>query len=111
MLSTLPRPEKKALLTYFIDFALTGVCSLLAFVIDRLPPFNRIVFIDDKDIQYPHQTSEMIPNWTLPFVCIVLPLLIVSTMTIYKKRTLWAASVAILGIMCLIFKAFACLVL
>ena len=101
--------RNKALLTYSIDFALIGICSLLAFLIECLPPFERVVFIDDKDISYPFKRSETIPGWSLPLFCAFLPLMILFLVAFIKKRNIWASSIAVLGMKTIYLRTWPCL--
>ena len=60
---TVPR---SIFLSYGLDITLTFSCSVLAFLIERLPPFQRIIFLDDPSIRYPYSISEAIPPAYLP---------------------------------------------
>lgn len=89
--------HKKIFIAYSIDFLLISLCSGLAFLIERLPPFTRVVFLDDIEIKFPFQTNDYIPGWSLPFFCIGIPLIFVIVTSWAKKRTFWATFIAIMG--------------
>jgi hypothetical protein len=61
--------SRSFIISYSVDYGLTAVCTVVAFLVERLPPFQRVVFLNDPSIQFPFSPVETIPSVWLPVRC------------------------------------------
>lgn len=59
------------LITFALDYALTAICAILGFTLEFLHPFEKIIFLNDPDIQFPIAQNESVPVWVVPVLYIL----------------------------------------
>ncbi|PJF16821.1 hypothetical protein PSACC_03397 [Paramicrosporidium saccamoebae] len=70
--------RRRLLVSYLYDLLLILVLTLPYFLIFTIPPFERIVWRDDRSIMFPHVESEIIPHWAVPIFALIIPLILIT---------------------------------
>ena len=70
-------PYSRIIRSYLLDVLIIALAFCPYFAIERLEPFQRTVYRDDRAIMFPHKDSEIIPNWALPFFSFVIPVFMI----------------------------------
>lgn len=71
-------PRHPVLRSYLIDLLVILSLFLLYFPLQALPPFERIIWRDDRSIMFPMTENELIPTWALPIFAFIIPMIIVT---------------------------------
>ena len=61
-----------------VDLIVIAVLALPYILFVSIPPFERIVWRDDRSLMYPFTEHEIIPTWAVPFFAFLLPMVLLS---------------------------------
>ncbi len=51
--------------SYAWDWIGVAIVFAIVGILEVVPPFERLFFLDDESISYPHREQETIPTWLL----------------------------------------------
>ncbi|KAI9141866.1 phosphatidic acid phosphatase type 2/haloperoxidase [Paraphysoderma sedebokerense] len=69
-----------------IDFLVVIVLAAAAYLVDRIPPFERKFFTDDDTIRYPYKDKDTVPESMLILYAGIIPLISVILISIFIKK-------------------------
>lgn len=70
--------RRRLLVSYLYDLLLILVLALPYFLVFVIPPFERIVWRDDRSIMFPHVKNEIIPHWAVPIFAFIIPFMLIT---------------------------------
>lgn len=64
--SSMKMLKRSIVISYGLDYLLCVLAAIVAFMVERLPPYERIAFLNDPSIRFPFTERELIPGIWLP---------------------------------------------
>ncbi|KAG0169618.1 hypothetical protein DFQ29_009618 [Apophysomyces sp. BC1021] len=90
--------KRRLIISYLSDWLLVVIMAAVFFAIDLIPPFHRDFSLTDKTIMFPYTEKEAVPIWSLAFISVLGPIIVMAIVSLGMQRNVHDFHVGVLGL-------------
>jgi len=91
-------PRLRTILSYGVDWFITIGFAVSFFMLDYIHGYQRVFSLQDKSLQHPYKTKEIIPTYALVIISFVGPALFQPVINLATARSWWDLHTSTLGL-------------
>ncbi|KAG0184439.1 hypothetical protein DFQ28_011142, partial [Apophysomyces sp. BC1034] len=88
--------KRRLIISYLSDWLLVVIMAAVFFAIDLIPPFHRDFSLTDKTIMFPYTEKEAVPIWSLAFISVLGPIIVMAIVSLGMQRNVHDFHVGVL---------------